>query len=193
MSSPPVTFYYDLGSPYAYLAAERIEALLGQPVMFQPVLLGAIFGMRDRGSWSLTPARAEGIADVEARAARYGLPPVRWPDPWPGNGLAAMRAAVIASQAGRGREFALAAFRAAFVEGRDLSQLVELDRLATAVRLDAVRVIEELTSPRIKLALVEATQAAWNAGVRGVPTTIAAGVAYYGDDQLELVAADLAE
>ncbi len=187
-----VALYYDLGSPYGYLAAERIEALLGREVEFRPVLLGAIFGMRDRGSWSQTPARAEGIAEVERRAAEYGLPPVVWPDPWPGNGLFVMRAAIVAARRGRGKAFAQAAYRAAFQEGRDLSQLVEIDRVATAARLDAVRVVEELSNPKVKQALVDATAAAWDAGVRGVPTTLVDGVAYFGDDQLDLVARDLA-
>ena len=46
------TFYFDLGSPYAYLAAERVsglftEAGLEQPE-WQPVLLGALFARFDR-------------------------------------------------------------------------------------------------------------------------------------------------
>lgn len=187
-----VALYYDLGSPYGYLAAERIEGLLGREVEFRPVLLGAIFGQRGTGSWSQTPARADGIAEVERRAAEYGLPPVVWPDPWPGNGLFVMRAAIVAGQLRRGKPFAQAAYRAAFQEGRDLSKLTEIDRIATDVGLDAVRVVEELSNPKVKQALVDATAAAWDAGVRGVPTTLVDGVAYFGDDQLDLVARDLA-
>ncbi|MBJ7473171.1 MAG: DsbA family protein, partial [Solirubrobacteraceae bacterium] len=191
-AEPQVALYYDLGSPYGYLAAERIEALLGREVEFRPVLLGAIFGKRGHGSWSLTPLRDDGIAEVERRAARYGLPPVRWPEPWPGNGLFVMRAAIVADQMRRGKAFALAAYRAAFVEGRDLSQLREIDRIATDVGLDAVRVVEELSNPRVKQKLVDATTAAWEAGVRGVPTVLVGDVPYFGDDQLDLVARDLA-
>lgn len=192
MAEPAIALYYDLGSPYGYLASERIEARLGREVEFRPVLLGAIFGMRDRGSWSQTPARADGIAEVERRAAEYGLPPVVWPDPWPGNGLFVMRAAIVAGQMRKGKAFAQAAYRAAFQEGRDLSQLTEIDRIAVDVGLDAVRLIEELTNPKVKQALVDATSAAWDAGVRGVPTTLVGDVAYFGDDQLDLVAHDLA-
>ena len=61
------------------------------------------------------------MREVERRAAEYGLPPIRWPDPWPGNMLAAMRAATYAAQIGKAVSFALAAFRQAFTAGRDLS------------------------------------------------------------------------
>src|SRR4051794_28056742 len=77
MSRPEV--FYDLGSPYAYLAVERAERVLGVPPVLRPVLLGAIFAARGHGSWSHPAARAEGIAEVKRRAAAYGLPPVRWP------------------------------------------------------------------------------------------------------------------
>ena len=62
------------------------------------------------------------MTDIEARAGRYGLPPVRWPDPWPGDYLTAMRAATWAQHQCAAKEFAVAAIRRAFVEGRDLSE-----------------------------------------------------------------------
>ena len=76
--------------------------------------------LRPRLVGATGPARAEGMAEVERRAAAYGLPPIVWPDPWPGNTLFAMRAATFAKQTGRTVSFALAAFRQAFAAGRDL-------------------------------------------------------------------------
>ena len=104
---PRAVFYYDLGSPYAYLAAERVNALfveaIGEPPEWQPILLGGLFKRFGRDSWAETPDRDEGIAEVERRAAEYGLPPIRWPDPFPGNTLVAMRAATYAKEIGAHR------------------------------------------------------------------------------------------
>src|SRR5439155_9259348 len=85
-------FYFDLGSPYAYLAAERIHSVLPEPPIWQPILLGGLFKRFGRGSWAETDQREAGMAEVERRVAQYGLPPMRWPEPWPGNTLFAMRA-----------------------------------------------------------------------------------------------------
>ena len=115
-------FYYDFGSPYAYLAAERISALFDEQPEWQPILLGGLFQIHDRGSWAETDKRAEGIAECERRAAEYGLPEIRWPDPWPGNMLGAMRAATFAKQIGKTVAFSQAAFRQAFAAGRDLGR-----------------------------------------------------------------------
>src|SRR5262249_20260783 len=94
--------YYDLGSPYAYLAAERIASLLGAAPHFEPVLVGGIFVERGHGSWSQTAERAQRIAEIEARAERYGLPRLTWPAGWPNNTLKAMRAATWAEGMGCG-------------------------------------------------------------------------------------------
>ena len=99
-------FYVDVGSPYAWLAAERVESVVGE-ASWEPVLLGAIFAARGFGSWALTDARAEGIEEVERRALAYGLGPVRWPEPWPGNMLLAMRVATAADAQGAGPAFLL--------------------------------------------------------------------------------------
>jgi 2-hydroxychromene-2-carboxylate isomerase len=182
-------FYYDLGSPYAYLAAERIsglftEAELEQPE-WRPILLGGLFAKFDRGSWSQTPEREAGIAEVERRAAEYGLPPLRWPDPWPGNTLTAMRAATFAKQTGRVVSFSLAAFRQAFAGGRDLSEPDNVAIAGAACELHPRALLKAVSTNGVKDALRGATEEAAAIGVRGVPTVLAGGQAFWGDDRLE--------
>lgn len=188
---PEAAFYFDLGSPYAYLAAERLHEVLPEPVRWQPVSLGAIFKLAGRSSWSLggPERRQTGMAEVERRALSYGLPPVRWPDPWPGNYLTAMRAAIFADREGVGREFALQAFRGAFQEGHDLSVPARVFEAAQAAGLDPREVEEATSDPEIKLALREATDAAHGLGVFGVPTIAIGGELFWGDDRLGDVAA----
>jgi 2-hydroxychromene-2-carboxylate isomerase len=182
------TFFYDLGSPYAWLAAERVHAVLGPDVEWVPVLLGGIFHATGRSSWARTPARAAGIAEIEARAAARGLPPLRWPDPWPNDGLQVMRAATWAHRQGRGREFALAAFRVHFTEGVPLSEPEGIARSAERAGVDPRATRAATNDPDIKLALRAATDNALAAGVLGVPTVLAAGALFWGDDQLEAAA-----
>jgi 2-hydroxychromene-2-carboxylate isomerase len=183
-------FYFDLASPYAYLASARVEALLGSEVVWCPILVGALHKHYRRVSWGATPElRAKGVAEIEERAIEYGLPPIKWPNPYPANSLTAMRVATWADQQGRGRDFAEAAFAMAFREGRDLT--------ARAVVLDAAErsglipndVDRALDDPELKLALRRATDQAIAEGVYGVPTFDAAGLLWWGDHQLPAAAA----
>lgn len=189
MSGERASFYFDLGSPYAYLAAERIsglfaEAGLEQPE-WQPILLGGLFKRFGRNSWANGPGRAEGIAEVERRAAAYGLPPLAWPEPWPGNTLTAMRAATFAKQTGRTVSFALAGFRQAFAAGRDLSEADNVMIAAAACELHPNAVGKAIGTEAVKRALVEATERAGDAGVRGVPSVAVGERVFWGEDRLE--------
>lgn len=194
MPEPPrARFYFDLGSPYAYLTAARIDTALGEPVSWQPILLGALFKLTGRSSWAIgdRQRRGTGMAEVERRARAYGLPPLRWPQPWPGSYLTAMRAAIYAQRSGRLREFADSAFRGAFQQGRDLSVPANVLAAASDAGLDPEEVERAVEDPEIKLALREATDAAHRAGVHGVPTIAIGGELFWGDDRLEQAAARL--
>src|SRR5258707_2367158 len=183
------TFYFDLGSPYAYLAAERTsglftEAGLEQPE-WQPILLGGLFQRFDRDSWANGPGRAEGMAEVERRASAYGLPPIAWPEPWPGNTLTAMRVATFAKQAGRTVSFPLAAFRQAFAAGRDLSDPDNVLIAAAACELHPRALLKAVETDIVKGALRDATDRAAELGVTGVPALVVGGEVFWGDDRLE--------
>jgi 2-hydroxychromene-2-carboxylate isomerase len=188
------TFYFDLGSPFAYLSAERIAEALPAPVAWQPVSLGGLFKLAGRSSWSLgdPDRRRAGMAEVERRAHLYRLPALCWPEPWPTNYLFAMRAATFASQHGRGREFATCAFRAAFVYGRDLAIPEHVLAAADEAGLDPRAVDDATRDPQVKLALRAATDAAHTLGVFGVPTVAVGPDLFWGDNRLAEAAAALA-
>jgi 2-hydroxychromene-2-carboxylate isomerase len=188
MTSLQPILYYDLGSPYAYLAAERVADVLGTVPRFEPVLVGGIFVERGRGSWSQTSERAKRIAEIEARAMRYGLPRLVWPTGWPNNTLRAMRAATWATGLGEGQSFALAAFRRAFREGADLSREEQLIDIAESLSRTEGEILAAIEAPAIKDRLREATSRAWARGVAGVPCLEIKGEIFYGDDQLEAAA-----
>jgi 2-hydroxychromene-2-carboxylate isomerase len=187
------TFYFDVGSPYAYLTAERVHVLLGEQIEWQPILLGGLFRATGRSSWALGDhrRRQEGIAEIERRARAYGLPAVRWPDPWPTNYLAAMLASTFASAAGRGREFARAAFRNAFQRGWDLSVAERVLETGAQVGLDRRALSAAVVDAQVKRDLRSATDAAYERGVVGVPTIAIGEQLFWGDDRLEDVAAHL--
>jgi 2-hydroxychromene-2-carboxylate isomerase len=189
LTSERATFYFDLGSPYAYLTAERISGLftdaeLEQPE-WQPILLGGLFRRFGRDSWANGPGRDDGIAEVERRAADLGLAPLVWPEPWPGDMLFAMRAATFAKQTGRTVSFALAAFRQAFAAGRDLSEHDNVLIAAAACELHPNAVTKATGTATVKKALIDATEAAAELGVIGVPSIAVGGEVFWGDDRVE--------
>ena len=183
------TFYFDLGSPYAYLAAERVNAVFSEAGAevpeWQPVLLGGLFQRFGRGSWANGPDRTAGLREVERRASSYGLPPIAWPEPFPGNSLYAMRVATFAKDIGRTVSFSLAAFRQAFAAGRDLSETDNVMIAAAASEMHPRAIEVAAGRDVIKAALREATERAGDLGVTGVPSVSVGADVFWGDDRLE--------
>jgi 2-hydroxychromene-2-carboxylate isomerase len=189
LSSP--VFYYDLTSPEAYLAAERVNHALGVVPEWQPVLLS---GLAAGGVGTFRCAEEERIFrdDVEGRAAAYGLQPIRWPEPFPPDGEWAMLVATFAKQAGRAVAFSLAAFRQAFAAGRDLGERDTVLIAAAACELHPAAVLKAAELRGTARRLASATEAAAAAGVLDVPALRIGARVFHGDRELEHAAEALA-
>ena len=161
-------FYFDLASPAAYLAAERVNHVLGEvpewvPVRFEP------------GPFRCAEEIAAYREDIERAATAQGVQALRWPDPFPADSEWAMLVATYAKQIGRAVAFSLAAFRQAFTAGRDLGERDTVLLAAAACEMHPAAVIKgaELRSTRERLEAAEAGATA--AGVREVPAVVTAG------------------
>jgi 2-hydroxychromene-2-carboxylate isomerase len=179
-------FYYDVGSPDAYLAAERVAAVLGTVPEFVPVRIGGPGGFRC--------AEEETIyrSDIERRAAAYGLMPVRWPAEFPADTEWAMLVATFAKQTGRVVAYSMAAFRQAFAAGRDLGERDSVLIAAAAAEMHPAAVLKAAELKGTRARLNAANEAAWAAGVRDVPAVVVGDRVFHGDRELEAAAKALA-
>jgi 2-hydroxychromene-2-carboxylate isomerase len=116
-------FFFDLACPFSYLAAERVERVLGD-VEWIPTASTFLDGQE----WAQSPSVRR---EAERLAASLRLPLV-WPDSFPATAGAALRAASFAAEIGAGARFALAASRLAFCGGFDLSDPEILAEAAAA-------------------------------------------------------------
>jgi 2-hydroxychromene-2-carboxylate isomerase len=182
------SFFFGAMSPYSWLSAERIEALI-PTAEWRAVFLGGIFKATGRTSWGLGEGRAAGMAECEARARAYGLGAIRWPDRWPTNDLSVARALVLAQARDLLKPFALAAMRMAFREGADLGETAAVLEAGRRTGIDGDELRAALGDPRVKNALRLATDEALARGVFGVPTVLLDGERFWGDDRLEAAAA----
>jgi 2-hydroxychromene-2-carboxylate isomerase len=178
-------FYYDLFSPAAYLAAERIIALL-PAAEWIPVSARDLPGA-DLLEGFLCPTDREAFCDrIERLAARRGLQDIRWPDPFPSDTEFAMRVATYARQMGRAVAFSLAAFRQAFAGGRDLGVPDNVLIAAAACEIHPRAVSKGAGLASVARALDEATALAAQRGVRDVPAVwLSDGRVFHGDEALD--------
>jgi len=184
-------FYYDFNSPYAYLAAERLDEFVAdaewRPIAFA-ILLNQL-GELDKRLTNLNTAPI--VEEVSGRVADRGLPAFAPPDVWPVQSwsLVPLRAALVADELGRQREFGLAAFRKSFVESRSLADLDTVLDAAREAGTDPDQIAEGIQRPEIKERLKQNTDEALARGVTGIPTVAVGDELFWGDDHLEDAAA----
>jgi 2-hydroxychromene-2-carboxylate isomerase len=134
-------FFFDLASPFTYLAAERVDRAFDE-VTWSPANARSL-SCRDLPTGE---REAREVAErAEARATLLRLP-LEWPERWPAPVPAAMRVAHHAAQAGRGAAFVMAATRLAFAGGFDLEDIDILTEAAAAAGLlleDCLRAARE--------------------------------------------------
>jgi len=183
----PATFYFDLASPHAYLASERVLHVLPGPAEWRPILAREL-----AGASVLTGERRaneNGLPEeIARRASDLGLQPVRWPEPFPFDSSLAMRVATYAASIGRAVPFAQAAFRQAFAGGHTLEDPDFVLIAAAACEMHPAAVLRgaELRSTAERLAATSAEAA--RAGVTEVPAVVAGERVFVGEDALERAA-----
>jgi 2-hydroxychromene-2-carboxylate isomerase len=189
MAAP--VFYYDTNSPYAYLAAARIDDLL-PGADWRPVAFGIMLRETRRVPWSLREGRETDLAEIARRADQRGLPPVAYPTGWPAESysLAPLRAQLHAADQGALKPFTRAVFDCVFVQGRVGGDPDTLRAAAGVAGLDPDAVVAATEDPAYKERLREETEAALALGVVGVPTVVVEGALYWGDDRLDDAARD---
>ena len=178
-------FYFDLFSPEAYLAAERILTVL-PAAEWIPVHAADLPGADLLDAFRCETDREAFFDRIERLAARRGLQALRWPDPFPCESAYAMRAATYAGQIGRTVAFSLAAFRQAFAAGRDLGVPDNVLIAAAACEMHPRAVTKGAALASVGRALEEATALAAQRGVRDVPAVwLPEGRVFHGDDALD--------
>jgi 2-hydroxychromene-2-carboxylate isomerase len=166
-------FYFDLASPLAYLAAERVLRVIPGPLEWQPVLARELPGAEGFESFRCEAEVQAFRADVKRRAEELGVQPMRWPEPFPFDSSLAMRVATYAKGIGRVVPFAQAAFRQAFAAGRSLSDADTVLIAAAACEMHPQAVLRGAELRSVREQLADATRAAARAGVSDVPAVVA--------------------
>ncbi len=182
-------FYYDLTSPECWLVAEEVNAALPVVPVWQPLDLTALRELTGVGTAvEDAPDLATRQARVEGEASARGLMEVRWPEPFPARGDAAMRVAAFAQASGRVVAFSLAAFRQAFAAGRDLADLDTLLLAAAACELHPRAVLKGIGTRSARDRVHRAHEEAARLGVTEVPCLHTGGELFSGELLIERAA-----
>ena len=195
-----VEFYYDLVSPYSYLAYTQLENICeerGAELVLRPMLLGAVHKAAGIKAPIETKAKSRyQWRDIHRWAEHYEVS-LEFPEPFPFRTLKTMRAAVSCSGRGELEAFTREAFALYWQEGGAPEGLEGTDEdgpissVARRIGADPEKILEGAAASENKRALKDATEEALERGVFGAPAFFVDGEMFWGNDRLHFVEAAL--
>jgi len=195
MASVEPIFYFDFGSPNAYLSHRvipQIEARTGARFKYVPVLLGGLFKLSSNQSPMMAfagiPTKlAYQRLEMKRFVEKHGLTKFKSNPFFPVNTLALMRGAVAAEAEGILPAYVEHMYRFMWEEPRKLDDPAILTQTMTEAGLPAERLLKLSQEPAIKDKLVANTQSAYEHGAFGSPTFLVGAELFFGKDRLREV------
>lgn len=199
--SKTVEFWFDFGSPAAYLAYTQLPGIAqrnGASIEWRPMLLGGVFQATDNRSPITVPAKGKyTFVDFKRHANKYGVP-FKMALNFPVNTITLMRGATAlhmqAASTGDRTAFdryLKAVFEAMWHEPLDMTDLSVVGQVVTGAGLDAAALMAQIQSPEVKAQLKADTEAAVAKGIFGAPTFFIGDQMFWGQDRLDWVEAEL--
>lgn len=190
--SKQVEFYFDFGSPTAYLAwtqLPRIAMECRAEIVWRPMLLGGVFKATGNQSPVLIEPKGRWMWDDMTRwARRYGV--TLGHNPWfIINTLPLMRGAVgyQMREPERFLKYVDVMFRAMWEAPVNLGDPLVITQTLAAGGFDATAFNAMIADPEVKAKLVADTEAAVKRGVFGAPTMFVGSEMFFGQDRLDFV------
>ncbi len=186
-----LTFWFDVHSPWVYLASLRIGELArkhGLPLRWRPLhlprLLDEIGGVKPLEA---TPARVAWFRqDILDWAEVQGVR-LRYHPQYPLRNSRALRASLLAEDEGRAEAFVTRVLKGYWAEEADITDLDQLGAWGAEAGLDPASVKAAALSEAYKARLDANTSEAIARGVFGVPTVDTGLKLYFGNDRLDLL------
>lgn len=183
--SKAIEFFYDIVSPYSYLAATQIPRLEKlAPVVWRPFLIGGVFKASGNLMPAANPVKGQYMLKDLQRLSKFFGEPIRFPSRFPINSLNAMRALTAADPADL-PALSLKLFRAYWVDDRDVADVAVLTELLGA------DLVAKTQDEVIKTKLKDSTENAVQRGAFGAPTFFVGDDMYFGEDRIFLIEHDL--
>ena len=185
-----IDFYFDISSPYSYLAHEQIKRFEKEnkiKVNYMPILLGGIHQLANITAPGLNPSRAKHMIKDLKICADWFKVKFQFNRYFPLKTVNIMRGALVAEKEGFLNNYVDQFYKAAWVDSLNLNDSKILERFIKNMDINPKSFIEKLSDQKIKDDLKTKTSNAFKKGVFGAPTFIVGSKMFFGQDRLEFV------
>ena len=181
-----VDFYFDIISPYAYLAYKQITIIDKKKIQFnyKPILLGGLHKLAGITAPAFNKFKMKNMKnDCNLIASKKNIK-FNWNDKFPINSLKIMRGYLAVKK--EIKDIYLETFFNAYWKNNiDLENIDNIKNLLNIIDIDSNKFFEDLDQTEIKDKLKEVTNLAFQKEVFGAPTFIVNNKLFWGQDRLD--------
>ena len=191
--SSHIDFYFDIISPYSYIAHKKIQKIKEhQKVIFnyKPILLGGLHNLAGINAPAFNKYKMKNMqSDCELVSKKNNIS-FKWNLKFPINSLPIMRG-YLSVEDGQKEDYLNIFFDAYWRDNLDLSSDKEFSKLLESLKIDSKIFFEKITQQSIKDTLKKFTNDAFEKEVFGAPTFIVDNKIFWGQDRLEYALEEL--
>ena len=185
-----VDFYFDLISPYSFIAYKKLLKIKDVEFKYKPILLGGLHNLAGISPPAFNKYKSKNLRnDCELVASKNNIN-FQWNKNFPINSLNMMRGYLCVEQSKK-KEYLETFFEAYWVNDIDLTKNENINLLLDNLNIDKDKFFNDLKNQSIKDELKKVTNDAFERDVFGAPTFIVNKKLFWGQDRLEYAIEEL--
>ena len=185
-----IDFYFDIISPYAYIAYKKILKHKNILLNYKPIFLGGLHNLAGIEAPAFNKYKMNNMKnDCDLVAIKNNIE-FKWNSKFPINSLNLMRGYICVNEDKRD-QYLNCFFDAYWKDNQDLSNLKNIDNLLNNLKIDSNRFYQSIKEQTIKDKLIKLTTEAFQKKVFGAPTFIVNNKIFWGQDRLEYALEEL--
>ena len=179
-----IDFYFDIISPYAYIAHKKILKHKNIDFNYKPIFLGGLHNLAGIDAPAFNKYKMKNMINDCNLVSEKNNINFKWNSNFPINSLSIMRG-YLSIKEDKQDDYLNSFFDAYWRDNQDLSNIENISKLLSKLNIDNDEFFKSIKEQSTKDKLIKLTSDAFQKEVFGTPTFIVNNKTFWGQDRLE--------
>jgi 2-hydroxychromene-2-carboxylate isomerase len=182
-----IDFYFDVISPYAFIAHKKIEKIYYNKKIkfnYKPILLGGLHNLANITAPAFNKFKMINMKNDCDLVSKKNDIKFKWNDNFPINTLYIMRGYLLVKKELK-YDYIDKIFNAYWVDNTDMRKQENINSILDQLKIDKKKFLDGISNKKIKDQLKKLTNQAFSKEIFGAPTFVVNNKIFWGQDRLE--------